>query len=95
MAEEPTGRLDHDKIVRLIAGREIADTSAESRGHSGVPVLTVTGISGAQLDNFSLTLRAGEIVGVGGILGSGREQVGPMLVGAENPIRVMRRACIR
>ncbi len=82
VAEEPTSRLDHDKMVTLIAGREIADTSGDSRDDSGAPVLTVDDVSSGGLTGFSLTLRAGEIVGIGGILGSGREQVGPMLFGA-------------
>jgi ABC-type sugar transport system ATPase subunit/ribose/xylose/arabinose/galactoside ABC-type transport system permease subunit len=84
VAEEPVSRLDHDAMVTLIAGREVADTTATSRDGAGAPVLTVTGISGAELSDFSLNLRAGEIVGVGGILGSGREQLGPMLFGAQH-----------
>jgi len=71
-------------MVTLIAGREIAETAVTSRDGAGEPVLTVTGISGAELHEFSLSLRAGEIVGVGGILGSGREQLGPMLFGAQH-----------
>ena len=84
VAEEATSRLDHDTMVTLIAGREVADTTTASRDETGEPVLTVTGISGAELSDFSLTLRAGEIVGIGGILGSGREQLGPMLFGAQH-----------
>ena len=84
VAEEPVSRLDHDAMVTLIAGREIADTSTTSRAGTGAPVLTVTGISGAELSDFSLSLRAGEIVGIGGILGSGREQLSPMLFGAQH-----------
>ena len=84
VAEEATSRLDHDTVVTLIAGREVADTTTASRNETGAPVLTVTGISGGELSDFSLTLRAGEIVGIGGILGSGREQLGPMLFGAQH-----------
>jgi ABC-type sugar transport system ATPase subunit len=84
VAEEPVSRLDHHQMVTLIAGREVADLTATSRDGTGEPVLTVTGISGAELSDFSLTLRAGEIVGIGGILGSGREQLGPMLFGAQH-----------
>jgi ribose transport system ATP-binding protein len=85
VAEESTARLDHDKIVTLIAGGEVADISAASRTTTvGAPVLTVAGMNGGELHDFSLTLRAGEIVGVGGILGSGREQLAPMLFGARH-----------
>jgi ABC-type sugar transport system ATPase subunit/ribose/xylose/arabinose/galactoside ABC-type transport system permease subunit len=84
VAEEPVSRLDHDAMVTLIAGREVADTTTTSRDGAGAAVLTVTGISGPELSDFSLSLQAGEIVGVGGILGSGREQLGPMLFGAQH-----------
>ncbi|WP_410631538.1 sugar ABC transporter ATP-binding protein [Amycolatopsis sp. cmx-4-83] len=82
VAEEPTDRLDHDAVVALIAGRAVADPSVSGQAAPGPPVLEIAGISGAEIQNFSLTLRAGEIVGIGGILGSGREQLGPMLFGA-------------
>ncbi|MEU3508254.1 sugar ABC transporter ATP-binding protein [Streptomyces longwoodensis] len=82
VAEESTDRLDHDAVVALIAGEAVADLSVTRQAPSGPPVLEVAGISGEEIDNLSLTLRAGEIVGIGGILGSGRESLGPMLFGA-------------
>jgi ABC-type sugar transport system ATPase subunit len=81
VAEEPADRLDHDAVVALIAGRAVADLSTVPHA-AGPPVLEVAGISGEEIENFSLTLRAGEIVGIGGILGSGRERLGPMIFGA-------------
>ncbi|MCZ4098700.1 sugar ABC transporter ATP-binding protein [Streptomyces sp. So13.3] len=82
VAEQATSELDHDTMVTLIAGREIAETAITKRDEAGEPVLTMAGVSGAEISGFSLTLHAGEIVGVGGILGSGREQLAPMLFGA-------------
>ncbi len=83
VAEEETSKLDHDAMVKLIAGREIADVDV-SGDEAGEPVLTVSGLRGEEIQDFSLTLRTGEIVGVGGLLGSGREQLGPMLFGARH-----------
>jgi ABC-type sugar transport system ATPase subunit len=62
VAEEPVSRLDHDAMVTLIAGREVADTTTASRDGSGEPVLTITGISGAELSEYSLSLRAASSV---------------------------------
>ncbi len=84
VAEEPTSRLDHDAIVALIAGRAVAELSSTRETGPGQPVLEVAGISSEELREFSLTLRGGEILGIGGILGSGREQLGPMLFGARH-----------
>ncbi|MEC3975776.1 sugar ABC transporter ATP-binding protein [Amycolatopsis sp. H20-H5] len=83
VADEATSRFDHDAMVKLIAGREVADVDLAG-GSGGQPVLTVSGISGEEIHDFSLTLRAGEIVGVGGLQGSGREQLGAMLFGARH-----------
>lgn len=82
VAEESTRHLDHDAIVTMIAGHEIADVQVTGGDGCGEVVLAAHDISGDELQDFSLRLRAGEIVGVGGILGSGREQVSPMLFGA-------------
>ncbi len=82
VAEQATSSLDHHTMVTLIAGREIDDSAPRSADQAGDPVLTVTEINGPEVHNFSLTLRSGEIVGVGGILGSGREQLSSMLFGA-------------
>lgn len=82
-AQEATTGLDHDSMVRLIAGRDVAETDSAGDG-PGAPLLTVSGINGAEVHDFSLVLRAGEIVGVGGLLGSGRDQLGPMLFGAQH-----------
>jgi ABC-type sugar transport system ATPase subunit len=42
----------------------------------------VRGLHGGRVRDFELDLRAGEVVGVSGILGSGREHVGALLFGA-------------
>ncbi|HEV2638255.1 MAG TPA: sugar ABC transporter ATP-binding protein [Actinocrinis sp.] len=81
VAEQPAGALDHDALVRLIAGREVADLAVG--GHElGPPVLEATGLAGPGIEELSLTVRAGEILGVAGLLGSGREHLAPMIFGA-------------
>ncbi|MDQ2852326.1 MAG: sugar ABC transporter ATP-binding protein [Actinomycetota bacterium] len=83
VAQEPTAGLDHDTMVRLIAGQEVADLTVADGDGPGEPLLTVVDLNGPGLKDFSLSLRAGEIIGIGGLLGSGREQLGPLLFGAQ------------
>ena len=85
--------LDHDRMVELIVGRgpggggeeaappggEAAPPSAPSQYE---PSLVVEGLSGAVLRGVSLRVGAGEVVGVAGLTGSGREEIGPALFGA-------------
>jgi len=84
VADEPTAGLDHDQLVALIVGRAVAELTVLAQDSAAEAVLTVTGLCGAEINDVSLTLRAGEIVGVGGILGSGREQLAAMLFGAQH-----------
>jgi len=84
VADEPTAGLDHDQLVALIVGRAVAELTVLAQDSAAEAVLTVTGLCGAEINDVSLCLRAGEIVGVGGILGSGREQLAAMLFGAQH-----------
>ncbi len=84
VADEPTAGLDHDQLVALIVGRAVAELTVLAQDSAAEAVLTVTGLCGAEINDVSLSLRAGEIVGVGGILGSGREQLASILFGAQH-----------
>lgn len=78
--------LSHDDLVRHILGRSPAEIAARQRAEPGPPVLRAENITGgARTTRFSLTVHGGEIVGVAGIDGSGREDVCPLLAGAEPP----------
>ena len=45
------------------------------------PMLEVRGLTGAVVDDFDLTVHVGEVVGIAGIDGSGRENVGRLIFG--------------
>ena len=66
--------FDHDQLVRLIAGVDVRTAQAD-RAEAGPPVLGVRGLRGPTIDGLDLELRSGEILGVSGMLGSGREQL--------------------
>ncbi|MET8523093.1 sugar ABC transporter ATP-binding protein [Nocardioides sp. NPDC004968] len=83
VAAEPVDGLDHDRLVELITGA----TPAEIESHQphdvrGDPVLSVRGLRGGAIEHLDLDLHPGEIVGVAGVLGSGREAVPSLLFGA-------------
>ena len=81
VADEATRALDERALVRLIAGRELD----EQRPHVttlGEEVLRVRRLVGLTVREANLSVRAGEIVGVTGILGSGREDIGGLIFGA-------------
>jgi ribose transport system ATP-binding protein len=82
-----TSEVDQAALARLIVGRDVSARDAV-RGveSSGRPVvLSVKALRGRTIDDFSVDLREGEIVGVGGLTGSGRESLASLVNG-----RVMR-----
>jgi ribose transport system ATP-binding protein len=81
IADVPRG-FDHDDLVAMIAG-EIAATETDAASRSpGEPVMRARGLSGPTIASLDLDLYAGEILGISGVLGSGREEVAGVLFGA-------------
>ena len=51
----------------------------------GPVVLAASGLSGPGVKDFGLTIRAGEVVGLGGMMGSGRTELARLVVGLARP----------
>jgi ribose transport system ATP-binding protein len=86
VADQTTDRLDIDELVHLIAGREV---EAVRRHHQPTPMVELTNVSpvldvrhitGMVVDELSMQVAEGEIVGIAGLLNSGREEL-PYLIG--------------
>lgn len=79
----PVASLDHDDLVATILGRRPeAFYQPTVAAPSSEPVLEVTGLSGERIRDLSMTVHAGEIVGICGLMGSGVEEVLPLMFGA-------------
>ena len=78
----PTIGLDEDRLVELMIGKSLAAEPANHRSMARSEVVLVAReVSAPALTSFDLDLRAGEVVGVAGITGSGRESVAMALFG--------------
>ena len=79
------GSLTPDSIVRLMVGRELSDYFPERAASEdiGEVRLRVRGGSNQFVSDIDLELRAGEIVGVAGLEGSGRTEVAEAIFGVE------------
>lgn len=79
-----TNTLDQNELIRLMVGREIGTVT---RGvpvdrSSGPLVLSVEGLAAPPLvRDVSFAIHAGEIVGLGGLVGSGRSEIAETLFG--------------
>jgi ribose transport system ATP-binding protein len=74
---EPASAMDDAALVRMMVGRPISAYFPEEVPGTGVgrELLTIDGGGNDQLDGIDLALRAGEIVGVAGLQGSGRTEL--------------------
>ncbi len=77
VATEAASDMTTDKIIRLMVGRELTARYPERQLQPGEPLLEVRGLTAeySQLQDVSFTLRAGEILGVAGLDGSGRTEL--------------------
>jgi ABC-type sugar transport system ATPase subunit len=83
VATAAAGGYDQEALIQMIAGREISQARVNRSGAAqGDAVLRVRGLRGATVEAVDLDLRPGEIVGVCGLLGSGREHLASLLFGA-------------
>jgi ribose transport system ATP-binding protein len=77
------GETSHDGLVELLLGRQLlADATRPSDDErSGDRALTVRALAGAVVTGLDLDVESGEVVGVAGLTGSGREEVAGLLAG--------------
>jgi ribose transport system ATP-binding protein len=78
VATVPASSLDHRRLVDLLVGEEltVAHQVAETLPAEGErPALSLRGLTTASLEDFSADIRAGQITGIAGITGSGRDTV--------------------
>ncbi len=78
----PVGELDETRLVELIVGRPISDLYPDSRHVTGRPVLEAEMVFGISLRGVSLKVHEGEVLGIAGLVGSGREEIAGALFGA-------------
>ncbi len=79
---EETSSQSIDDLASAIAGRELIKTDHRPSWASGDVVLDIRGLAGATLKDFSAAVRAGEVVGVAGLQGSGRDELASLIFGA-------------
>ncbi len=86
VAERPSSELDEGRIHSLMVGRErSADyyREPEQRTPEADVALKISGFSGSGFHDVDLSVHAGEIVGIAGVLGSGKSELGRALASGE------------
>ena len=85
VATERTADMTPDRLVRLMVGRDLGQIYGERHGEAaGDVALEVRGLARVGVfDDVSFVARAGEIVGIAGLAGSGRTEVLRAIHGAD------------
>jgi ribose transport system ATP-binding protein len=88
VVDEPVGAHTAQQLVTRIVGREVvaaAPRAERAVADAGRPVLEAVGLIGRRLRGVDLTVGAGEIVGLAGLVGCGRSELVRILGGAQVP----------
>jgi rhamnose transport system ATP-binding protein len=75
--------IDRGELVRLMVGRELASMYAKRQAAFGAPALELRAVTNRPrgIDPITLTVRRGEIVGLAGLVGSGRTELAETVFG--------------
>ncbi len=74
--------IDRPKLVRMMIGRSLSETFPERGKRIGEEVLGVEGLCvGDRLKDINLSVHAGEIVGISGLVGAGRTELAQAIFG--------------
>jgi ABC-type sugar transport system ATPase subunit/ribose/xylose/arabinose/galactoside ABC-type transport system permease subunit len=81
-----TAQTDQAETVKLMVGRALGDLYPRHHAAIGSPVLTVENLSVAgSFKDVGFTVRAGEVVGLAGLVGSGRTEIARVIFGIDKP----------
>jgi ribose transport system ATP-binding protein len=80
----PVAGTSREELIRMMVGRELGESIPKRPAAVGSPVLEARGLTRAgAFRDVSFTVRAGEIVGIGGLVGAGRTEVARAIFGAD------------
>ncbi len=84
---EVTTDVTEAHLLEMLTGRELSNTVERQTHSSKETLLQIEDITTSEEEckNVSLFVRSGEVVGVYGVVGCGREQLGQLIVGLSRP----------
>lgn len=74
---------DKNELIKLMVGRDIGSTYPERNSKIRDVVLEAKNIVAEGVKNVSFSVRAGEVLGIGGLVGSGRSELVNTVFGAQ------------
>jgi len=78
---KPVSELTEEKIIQLMVGRALDERFPKSTAKHGDVVFEVEGLTNQAIKDVTFSVRKGEIVGVAGLMGSGRSEIAKSIYG--------------
>lgn len=72
-----------DELVSMMVGRDLTNMFVRQAHEAGDVVLSVRGLTSDVVTDISFDVRAGEVVGIAGLVGAGRSELAHAIVGSE------------
>ncbi|HEY0072920.1 MAG TPA: sugar ABC transporter ATP-binding protein [Abditibacteriaceae bacterium] len=83
VATRDVKEMDKAELIRLMVGRDVLE-EYQPRDTVGEAILQVDNLSGGAFRNINFQVRAGEIVGLAGLVGAGRSEVARAIFGIDD-----------
>jgi rhamnose transport system ATP-binding protein len=86
VATEPVSSMSRDRAVQLMVGRSLSGMYPAKDPHPGEILFGVFGLGlGDVFTDVSFAVRTGEVLGLGGLVGSGRTEIARVIFGIDQP----------
>lgn len=83
VAEKPIQELSEETLIELMVGRKLEDQYPRVAVEIGEQILAVEDLKSLGVNGVSFQLKSGEILGVSGLMGSGRTELMKTIYGAQ------------
>ena len=81
VGQEDIANLDEDKMIEMMVGRKLTDQFPHLEVEKGDVLLKLETVSNKFVKNISFEVRAGEILGISGLMGAGRSELAKTIYG--------------
>lgn len=81
VGQEEIANLTEDKMIEMMVGRKLTDQFPRLEVEKGETILKLENVSNKFVKNISFEVKAGEILGISGLMGAGRSELAKTIYG--------------